>query len=86
MFLPSISLLLSSIIFFRTTSVRARLQDESGDTEMGGDSARGETLLLRDTDQGHPGEGWVVRHRRREEEGEEVVEEVVVEEEEQELD
>lgn len=49
---------------------------------MGGDYARGEMLLLRDTDQGHPGEGWVVRHRKREEEGEEVV----VEEEEQELD
>lgn len=59
-------------LFFRTTSVRARLQDGAGGTETGGDPARGETPLLRDTDQRHPGEGLGMRRRKREEDGEEV--------------
>lgn len=63
-----------------TTSVRARLQGGAGDTETGGDSARGETRLLRDTDRGRPGEGCGMRRRKREGEGEEV-EEVVEEQE-----
>lgn len=72
-------------LVFRTTSVRVGLQDAVGGTEMGGDSARGETPLLRDTDQGHPGEGWEMRHRKTEAEVVEEEEvEVVVEE--QELD
>lgn len=52
--------------FVRTTSARARLQDEMGDIEMCGDSARGEMLLLRDTDQVPPEDVWVVRHRKME--------------------
>lgn len=62
-------------MFIRTTSVRAERQDESGDTEAGGDSARGETLLPKETDQGRPGAGWAARHKRREEEDEEAEEE-----------
>lgn len=58
-------------MFIRTTSVRAERRDESGDTEAGGDSARGETLPPKETDQGRPGAGWAARRKRREEEGEE---------------
>lgn len=72
-------------MFIRTTSVRAERQDESGDTEAGGDSARGETLLPKETDQGRPGAGWAARHKRKEED-EEAEEEVAGVEEEQELD
>lgn len=57
----------------------AKLQDASEGTVSGGDSARGETPpLLRDTDRGHPAEGWRARRRKREEVGEEEV--AVVEE------
>lgn len=63
------------IIFFRTTSVRVRLRDAAGDTETGGDPARGETPLLGDTDRGRPGEGWGMRRRKRGGEGEGAVEE-----------
>lgn len=73
-------------MFIRTTSVRAERQDESGDTEACGDSARGETLLPKETDQGRPGAGWAARHKRREEEDEEAGEEVAGVEEERGLD
>lgn len=63
-----------SLSLFRTTSVRARLQDGAGDTETGGDFARGETPSLGDTGRGHPGEGWGMRCRKGEEEEEVVVE------------
>lgn len=51
-------------LFFRTITAKAKLLGVEWGTEMGGGSAQGEMLPLRDMDQGHPGEGWEKMHRK----------------------